>query len=228
MKQMVLDIGLPTGPTLANFCVGSNVAALDHLRLWLANLTQPVAGANVPTYYWGASGSGKSHLLKAAYMGLREQSLAVGWLDANVLAPPEYDENWSAVIMDDVHLYSPAQQHTAFNWFVNAQTHPCHILAAGQFAPVELALRDDLRTRLGWGHIFHLQPLSESESRAVLYQAADARGIFLSEEVMDFVLTRFRRDLESLMNLLVMIDGYSLQTKRSITIPMIKSMLEHV
>ena len=41
------------------------------------------------------------------------------------------------------------------------------------------------------------------------------------------MLTRFSRDLSSLMELLDLIDGYALQTKRSITIPMIRSMMEN-
>jgi DnaA family protein len=88
-------------------------------------------------------------------------------------------------------------------------------------------LREDLRTRLGWGHVFHLQVLGEPERRAVLRQEADARGVFLGDEVMDFMLTRFSRDLGSLMALLGQLDGYALQTKRAITIPLIKSMLEN-
>ena len=67
---------------------------------------------------------------------------------------------------------------------------------------------------------------TEAERRAVLRQEADARGIFLSDEVMDFILARFSRDLNSLMQLLQQLDGYSLATKRAITIPLVKSMLE--
>ena len=87
-------------------------------------------------------------------------------------------------------------------------------------------MRDDLRTRLGWGHVYQLQLLNESERRAVLRQSADARGVFLGDEVMDFMLTRFSRDLGSLLELLDLIDEYALQTKRAITIPLIKSMME--
>ena len=89
-----------------------------------------------------------------------------------------------------------------------------------------MKLRDDLRTRLGWGHVYALQVLSESERRAVLRQEADARGIFLSDEVMAFMLRRFSRDLGSLMQLLDNLDQYALQTQRAITIPLIKLMLE--
>jgi len=61
----------------------------------------------------------------------------------------------------------------------------------------------------------------------VLRQAADVRGIALSDEVMDFMLTRFSRDLGSLMALLALMDGYALQTRRAITIPLIKAMMDN-
>ncbi len=227
MKQIALDIGLSAGPTVANFCAGPNLAALQHLELWLGDKGNAHNRSPVPTYYWGPSGSGKSHLLKAAREGLREQGARVGWLDASMHNAPEYSESWAAVLMDDVHAFTAAQQQVAFNWFVHAQTLQRPVMAAGEFAPVELKLRDDLRTRLGWGHIFGLQLLSEDQRRAVLRQAADARGVFLGDEVMDFMLTRFSRDLGHLMELLELLDGYSLQSKRAITIPMIKSMMEN-
>ena len=227
MKQIALDIGLTTGPTLKSFFAGPNEAALRHLELWVGN--QPVAAIRspVPTYLWGSGGSGKTHLLKAVQLALREQGAAVGWLDASVQEPPQFNEGWAVVLMDDVHLYNSVQQHAAFNWFINAQTHQLWALAAGALPPADLKLRDDLTTRLGWGHVFQLHALSEPERRAVLRQAADARGIFLGDEVMDYILTRFSRDLGSLMELLNLIDGYALQTKRGITIPLIKSMMEN-
>ena len=227
MQQMALDIGLSTGPTLDNFCAGPNLAAAQHMALWLGDKAGNTHRSPVPTYLWGASGSGKSHLLQAAREGLRAQGARVGWLDASVHLAPEFDERWAAVVLDDVHLYTAAQQQQAFNWFVHAQTLQRPVLAAGELAPAALLLRDDLRTRLGWGHIFHLQLLSESERRAVLRQAADARGVFLGDEVMDFMLTRFSRDLGHLMELLELLDGYSLQTQRAITIPLIRSMMEN-
>ena len=222
MKQIALDIGLATGPTLASFCAGPNEAALRHLQLWAGSPTR----SPVPTYLWGGSGSGKTHLLKAVREALREQGASAGWLDPSVGEPPEFNDAWAVVLLDDVHLYTAVQQHAAFNWFVNAQTHQRGVLAAGDLPPAGLKLREDLRTRLGWGHVFQLQALTEPERRAVLRQAADARGAFLGDDVMDFMLTRFSRDLGSLMQLLEQLDGYALQTKRAITIPLIKSMLE--
>lgn len=223
MKQMALDIGLARAPTLASYYAGANEAALRHLQLWVGSPTR----SPVPTYLWGAGGSGKTHLLKAVRESLREQGAAAGWLDAAVLEPPEFDERWAVVLLDDVHLYTAVQQHAAFSWFVQAQALQCGVLAAGALPPADLKLREDLRTRLGWGHVFQLQAPSEPECRAVLRQAADARGIFLGDEVMDFILTRFARDLGSLMHLLDHLDAYALRTQRAITIPLVKAMLEN-
>jgi DnaA-homolog protein len=226
MQQIALDIGLASGPSLTNFLAGPNLAALQHIQLWVASdMRSPV-----PTYVWGQGGSGKSHLLRAAQAALRDQGCAVGWMDASVSEPTVFDDAWRVVILDDVHLYNAVQQHAAFNWFVNAMTpddgQQRWVLSAGEAPPTALMLREDLRTRLGWGHIFQLQVLSEPERRAVLRQQADERGVFLSDEVMDFMLKRFSRDLSSLIQLLDQLDGYALQTQRAITIPLLKSMLE--
>jgi len=83
-----------------------------------------------------------------------------------------------------------------------------------------------LRSRLGWGHVFALQALGDEQRRAVVRREAEARGVALGEDVMDYMLKSFSRDLGSLMQLLDKLDSYALQTKRAITIPLIKTMLE--
>ncbi len=226
MKQIALDIGLAPEPTLDGFLTGRNAHMAQHLRLWCESATR----SPVPTYLWGPSGSGKTHLLRAVRHALREHGAVVGWLD--VESPPRapFDEAWDVVLMDDVHGFGAELQHTAFNWFIQtvspAAGRPRAVLAAGELPPADLPLREDLRTRLGWGHVFELHLLTEPEVRAVLRRSADARGVFLSDEVVNFVLGRFSRDLGSLMQLLDQLDRFALQTQRPITIPLIKSMLQ--
>lgn len=227
MRQLALDIGLAPDPSLENFVAAGNEAVVEHLRLWVDNpLRSPV-----PTYLWGEGGSGKTHLLRAVRDVLQAHGARVGWLHAHNLHPGEHDEHWQAVLLDDVHLYTAEQQAAAFNWFVNAQA-PAHgparwVLAAATQPPADLLLREDLRTRLGWGHVFQVKALDEAERRAVLRRAADERGVFLSDEVMDFMLHRFSRDLSSLMTLLDQLDAYALRAQRAVTIPLLKSMLEN-
>ncbi|MDP3224572.1 MAG: DnaA/Hda family protein, partial [Rubrivivax sp.] len=97
--------------------------------------------------------------------------------------------------------------------------------AAGRLPPVDLPVREDLRTRLAWGHVFAMHTLPDAETRAALRREADRRGIFLSDEVMDYVLTRFERDLGHLMRLLDRIDDFGLSKARRITVPLVRQML---
>ena len=77
----------------------------------------------------------------------------------------------------------------------------------------------------GIGMRFALMPLSEAETRAALRREGDRRGIFLSDEVMDYVLTHFQRDMAHLMALLERLDGFALAEKRPVTVPLLKKML---
>lgn len=223
MQQIPLDIGVPLIPTLENFYPGPNAEVLDYMRQWLQG------GAHrspVAVYIGGVSGSGKSHLVGALAEALRNRGQSVGVLRPDALATVEFDPAWSVLILEDVHAYDAVRQQLAFNWFVNAQSHQRTVFATGQVLPRALVLREDLRTRLGGGQIFYLQPLSDAQVRTVLRETAQARGLVLGDEVLDFVLHRFSRDLGSLMPLLAALDHYALQTQRAITIPFIKTMLE--
>ena len=221
MKQLPLAIGaIGAGPeqSFDSYVPGANGAALAHLR------QGGVAGAPV-SYLWGPSGTGKTHLLRALVRRVHEQGQRSGWFAAADHLPWELDEAWSLVVIDDCDALDEARQHAAFALFVDAATLGIPVAAAGRVPPVDLPLREDLRTRLGWGHVFALQPLAEAEMRAALRREADRRGVFLSDEVMDYLLTRFERNLQPLMAQLERLDRFSLANKRAITVPMLKLML---
>jgi DnaA family protein len=101
-----------------------------------------------------------------------------------------------------------------------------HVFMAGNAAPAALTLREDLRTRLGWGLIFQTQLLGDDEKIQALEQAAKARGLVLSSDVLPWLLNRFYRDMPNLMALLDALDAYSLETKRAVTLPLVRELLQ--
>lgn len=228
MKQIALDIGVSVGPSLANFYPGNNASALAHLALWMAGSTR----SPVPTYLWGAHGCGKTHLLQAVAEQIKGQGALVGWMDAATRQAPDFNPAWELLIMDDVQDFTPVQQHAAFNWFVNAATPSASkqpwVLAAGLLPPSDLHLREDLRTRLGWGHVFQLELLDDPQRREVLVRHAQALGMALNTDLLDYLLSRFSRDLGHLMDLLQRLDNYALQTQRPLTIPLLRAMLDEL
>lgn len=222
MRQIPLAIGPVPVATFDSFVTGSqagNVAALAHLRGLAA---QP----GTPVYLWGASGSGKTHLLRALTGALQSQGGRAGWFEAATPLPWVFDPAWSLVVLDGCEALDPERQQAAFALLVDALSQGAQLAAAGSVPPVDLPLRDDLRTRLAWGHVFALEPLGEADARATLRREADRRGIFLSDEVMAYLLTRFSRDLKHLMSLLDRLDEFALAEQRAITVPLLKRMFE--
>jgi DnaA family protein len=219
MKQLPLAILPEAAPSFDNFLPGGNAEALQHLR---ALVDGPVLA---PVYLWGPPGSGKTHLLQALAAEHQRRGHRVGGFGARSETPWTFDEGWSLLLLDDCDGYDAERQQAAFALFVEAATASLQVVAAGRWPPVDLAVRDDLRTRLGWGPVFALQPLGEGEARAVLRREADRRGIFLGDEVMDYLLTRFERDLKHLMALLDRLDHYALAHHRAVTVPLLKRML---
>jgi DnaA-homolog protein len=217
MQQVPLKLASEAEATFENFVPGTNAVALAHL----AGRTPPAS----PHRYSGAAGSGKTHLLHALTAACQQAGLRAGWFDAASPQPWQFDPLWGLLVFDDVQAFGADAQQAAFALLVEAQTHGVAWAAAGDRPPVDLPLRDDLRTRIGWGHVFALAPLGEAETRAVLRREADRRGIFLSDEVMDYLLSRFERDLKFLMRLLDRLDGFAMSRSRAVTVPLLKLML---
>ncbi len=217
MKQIPLAIGIEAANSFDNFLPGANALAMAHL--------QALGAQSAPVYLWGPSGSGKTHLLQALVLHYQQQGAQAGWFNADDPAPWGFDESWALIVIDRCDELQPDPQHAAFTLFVEATTRGVPIVAAGRLPPVDLPLREDLRTRLGWGHVFALQPLNETEMRAALRREADRRGVFLSDDVMSYLLTRFARDLKYLMAQLDRLDEFALANKRAITVPLLKQML---
>jgi DnaA family protein len=217
MKQIPLAIGPDSRPTFDNFVPGANAAAVAHL----GGLVLPAA----PVYLWGPAASGKTHLMQALVARVQAAGQTAAWFDAADAEPWVLQPNWALVVVDRCEELSPSAQHAAFALFEAASAQGVQWLAAGRLPPVDLPLRDDLRTRLGWGHVFALEPLADSETRAALRREADHRGIFLTDDVMDYLLARFPRDLTHLMLALDRLDEYGLAKGRRVTLPLVRQML---
>ena len=217
MRQIPLAIGPEPARAFGNFLEGSNAGAVAHLRA--------LAPGAPPVYLWGPVGSGKTHLLQAVTQHAREAGWTVARFDAAAGLPWRVDDGTAFVLLDDCEQLDADRQHEAFSAFLAAGDCRATVVAAGDRPPVDLPVRDDLLSRLGWGHVFALQPLGEAETRAALRREADRRGTFLGDDVMDFLLSRFARDLSHLMALLDRLDAYSLETRRVITVPLLKQML---
>lgn len=218
MKQLVLDISRLPEPTLDNFVVGRNAELLTQLRELLG-----VNPRERFIYVWGAVGAGRTHLLKAGaasgglYLGRHDHAVLEGELPVA-----------HRVVVDDVQYLNEAAQIGLFNLYNRMRDEGGALLAAGDCAPAQLKLRPDVVTRLGWGLVYLVHPLSDDEKDEALRVHAAQRGFTLADEVARYLLRHWRRDLPSLMAALDALDCYSLETKRPITVPMVRELMQGV
>jgi DnaA family protein len=220
MRQLLLDLAAEKPQTLDNFVVGRNEELLHLLRVF----AQP--SASIPkerfVYLWGESGAGKSHLLRA--LGALPKARHIP-SDAGA-ADFSYSPDDQLYLVDDCERLSPESQIAAFALFNQVRENGGLLVTAGATAPAALTLREDLRTRLGWGLIYQLHGLTDEEKIAALNQAAHGRGLSLSPGVLPYLITHFRRDMRSLSAMLDALDQYSLETQRPITLPLLRSLLQ--
>jgi len=197
MRQLPLQISQPAEPSFDNFIAGENAEALARVRqLASGELREAIV------YLWGENGSGRTHLLRAAARA-----------------------NASLIIADDVQALDADGQQRLFGGINAARDGRGAVLAAGSAAPAALALRDDLRSRLAWGLVYHLKPLGEMEKTRHLQAEARRRGLTLSDEIAAYLLARVPRDMATLTALLEALDREALTRKRPLTLPLVREVL---
>jgi DnaA-homolog protein len=219
MRQMLLGLEAAKPQTLDNFVTGTNHELLQ-LLVGLGNRREIPTGDRF-VYLWGEPGAGKSHLLRALAASPKAHYIAA---DADESAF-SFDPDMSMVLVDDCDKLSASAQIAAFALFNRVREHHGIMVSAGAVAPAGLTVREDLRTRLGWGLIYQVHALSDTEKIEALNQAAALRGLTLSAGVIPYLITHFRRDMRSLSAMLDALDRYSLETKRPITLPLLRELL---
>lgn len=225
MRQLLLPMHEAAAPTLDSFVAGRNALAVAQLMELLQ--LHADGGRVPPIYLWGPRGAGKTHLLRALAASLQATGAPVACLGADTPLPWSADDR-ELIVLDDCDRYDAARQHAAFALFVDAGTRGALIAAAGRVPPVDLPLRDDLRTRFGWGHVIALQPLADAEAAAVLGDELARRGIRLPPEVLRHLQAHHPRDLSSLKTLLDALEQYAVAHKRALTVPALKEALREL
>lgn len=213
MQQLALNIQPLAPAKLADIVPGSNAEALA----MLCAISE--GKQHEPVYLWGPPGCGKSLMLAALAVSVPGAGLVSG-------STPGWPAQAGALLIDDVDRLDGHNQIEAFNLYNRNKAAAMVWVASGSQAPAGLeSLREDLRTRLGWGLIYQLQPLNDAEKRQALVRRADQLGFELEASIADYLLTRYSRDLRQLLAIVDALDLFSLEQHRRVSLPLLKSLL---
>lgn len=227
MTQLTLSVSLRDDATFANYFTLENTAVVEALRTTLKGQGESVI------YLWGQSGTGRTHLLQAlchagddlekttAYIPLSDHV----WLSPEML---EGMEHYDIICVDDIEAIAgnKAWEEALFHMYNRVRDARKHMVFAGSKPPALSAIQlPDLRSRLGWGLVYHLKPQSDEEKLAALKLRAKNRGMHLPYDVAQFLMNRYSRHMRDLFRALDKLDRASLVDQRRLTIPFVKEVL---
>jgi DnaA family protein len=215
------------GVSFDNYWPGNNASVIELIKAQIVVPDQPCL------YVWGKAGVGKSHLLQAACSYADQQhksAVYVPLIDFKCLQPDVFQglEGYGVICIDDVDVVAKHTEWESalFHLFNRASERGALMIFAAANKPADLVIElADLRSRLAWGTVWHMEEMMDHDKLAALQLHARQRGFSLPEEVGNYLMQRWPRDMHSLFALLDKLDHASLSEHRKLTIPFVRQFL---
>lgn len=226
MRQLTLDLHLNERVTFDSFIVGENAEAVHALRAIFSN-------TEFCWYLWGELGVGRTHLLQSvahAANQLQKKVMFISLADYQALSPDIVRgiDQYDLVLWDDVDAIAGLDEWEValFHGYNQLQSAGAKLVFTAANSPLTSPIHlPDFRTRLAAGVTYQIKPLHDEEKLAALQQRAKSRGMHLNDSVARYLLNHCPRDLSALFSCLDQLDAASLEEKRMLTIPFVKSVL---
>ncbi|MBP9722217.1 MAG: DnaA regulatory inactivator Hda [Gammaproteobacteria bacterium] len=229
----LIDLGIKPliKHTFENFVVSEqNAQIVAHLKYLLKT-----PGANY-LYLWGPAGVGKSHLLQAVceetinknftanYYGFKN-NFKTNFDIVNILENLELQD---VICLDDIDLIAGnyVAEEQLFSFYNRIKDLNKTLIISGNCSILNTKiLLPDLKSRLSSGVSYHLKALDDSDKKRLLQTRAHERGMTLTEELAEYLITHGRRDITGLFDMLDRLDRASMRYKRKLSIPFAKEIL---
>ena len=222
MSQLILDLGHRPALGRQDFLVApSNQLAVTWIDRW-PDWPGPVLAI------FGPAGSGKSHLLQVWRAMSGAELVEPAALQVDLL--PELLGSNRCLALDglDTALGGEPQREEALLHLYNMIIERGgHLLLTGREAPARWQLGlADLQSRLTAVQTAELGPPDDDLIEALLVKLFADRQLMVGAEVVRFLLTRMERSFEAARGLVEEIDRRGLETRREITVPLARQVLQ--
>jgi len=235
VKQLALGVKLRADAVFESFWPGPNGEIIAALR----------TSSTVPLWLWGASGSGKTHLLQAVCAAAGDAASGASPAGASAAGspaayfplaaprelPPEAlagFERARVLCVDDVDAVAGdlAWESALFRLFNEASELRTRLIFAAAVPPRQPDWRlGDWGSRAAACAVYQLRELDDDGRVEALRLRAAQRGLQLPYETSEYLLKRMPRDMRSLFAILDQLDEASLVAQRRLTIPFIRDAL---
>lgn len=221
-EQLTLNVGLRDEATFTTFLADSK---LQPLLIALQNQQERLV------YLYGASGTGRSHLLQAA-CHQEPGSLYFPLAELHHFSPQqvlEQVEQAALVCLDDIDCIAghPAWEEAFFHLINRCLLSETRLVFSAQVAPRQLSVNlKDLRSRLSGAVVFALPVLSDEQLRELLQLRVHLRGMKINARAVDYIFRRTQRSTNALIQVVDVLDELSLVRGRELTREFVQEVLK--
>ena len=221
MNQLGLPISLNSKMLLDNFIANSELVNL------IPQLFQKKKASEI--YVYGLTGQGKTHLLQGVVLKALEIDKNAIYIDC-IDAFPEHLFDFigqlNFISFDNVDLISSDNQETFFDLYNRARQAGVIVLVSGSSLPSDLTVMKDLKTRLSLAAVYKLEELNDDSTMDVLNKQMSDRNLTIDSKIYEYLFKNYSRDLNTLVSAMNELDKASLQSKKAISIPFVKTVLQ--
>ena len=189
-------------------------------------------------FIWGEKGTGKTHLTKLWQK--RSDSFEIDLFHLTEKELEKHLKKYSSFIIDDIDNFFVRKfilqnlDNNDFDCFEAAimkivdycKNENKYLLMTSSIKPQDLQIKTaDLKSRILSACSFTLKTPDESSLRTLLVKLFSEYQLKISLEVIQYICSNVEKSFSEIKNVATEIDRFSLEKKRSITIPLVKEVL---
>ncbi len=241
-RQEDIDPQLNPRYTFENYC--SSMSNKLAVSIGQAIAEHPEVKTYNPLFVFGTTGVGKTHLLQAIGIKLKEENprMRVLYVSSRVFESQyttavqqkkindfiHFYESIDVLLLDDIQFFAgkPGTQNTFFHIFNLLHQHQRQLVMSSDCRPSDLdGMEPRLISRFKWGMTVELAKPDFELRRKFLAMKAAQDGLHISDEVMDYIATNVTDSVRELEGVMVSLLAHATMLNQDITIDLARDII---
>ena len=228
--------------TFENYC--SSMSNKLAVSIGQAIAEHPEVKTYNPLFVFGSTGVGKTHLLQAIGIKLKEMypRMRVLYVSSRVFESQyttavqqkkvndfiNFYLSIDVLLLDDIQFFvgKPGTQNTFFHIFNHLHQHQRQLVMSSDCRPSDLdGMEPRLISRFKWGMTVELEKPDYELRRKFLAMKAAQDGLKISDEVLDFIASNVTESVRELEGVMVALLAHATMLGQDITIDLARSVM---
>ena len=239
-----IDSQLNPRYTFDNYCGSACNNLARSIGEAIAN--DPTCKTFNPLFIHGPSGVGKTHLMHATGIGIKERtpSARVLYVTARLFESQytvatrndkhnefiQFYQSIDCLIIDDIQdlMGKEKTQNAFFHIFNHLHLNHKQIILSSDCAPADMhGLPDRLLTRFKWGMTVELERPDLELRMQVLKLRSEQEGISLPSDVMEFIAQNVTGSIREIEGIMVSVMAHATFLSQNISVGLVKNIINH-